>query len=571
MRHVLLAGTALLLAACGGAPGEVVTAATVSSERAIVDPSDLPLVGRYAVDGDDVVLGWPGSGLDFVLPEGGSVEVVVEDSGDGYFDVVANGQSRIVDLEPGDNVLTLPPFETKDGKPVHVRATRRGEHYDTGLTRIRVPSLADDLPLARPDYDGRILFLGDSITAGFGVAGDTKDCANAPVLHSPTESYAMLAAERLNAEPQLVAVSGRGVVHNWDYNPEPVMPAQIDLALPDQPDGPKWDHAKFPADVVVVTLGTNDWSAIDPGRDTFRTGYRDMLADLRERFPDAHIVTVRGPLLTGEQGAAIVDGAEWAMAELGDPDISALDVSLSEDGLTYSCNYHPGRESMRDMAAALAAHIAERTALRDRPASERILPPDWMVPDGKAHFAKRVDEIDAQPLRAGGVLLLGDSITEAWKWQPEQVADVVHNHGVGWDVVDGLRARWPQYASLSPEQVLVKIGTNDLSNEIAPADIAANVERLVRDLQREFPDARITLQSVLPREAAIRPKVDALNALYKDTAARLGVEWLDLTEAFSDEAGALRAELTNDGLHLIPEGYDVWREQLRVHNAGMDR
>ena len=566
MRY-LIAG-AVMLAACSGAADKFGT--------------ELPVTGRYVESESGVIMGWPGSGLAFKLPAGGDASVTITDGGDGFMDLDVNGYTRLIDLEPGTNKYTL----VEDAEPgTEVRLTRRTEHYDTGLFTINGLDASQHYSIDRSgdgeaiggvtahaiplDYRANILFLGDSITAGFGVAGDTADCANTPIMHSPTESYAMMAADRLGADAHLIAISGRGVVHNWDYNPEPTMPEQLDFSLPDRPDSPEWDHSLFPADVVVTTLGTNDWSAIDPGQDRFREGYRDMLADLRERHPDAHIVSVRGPLLGGEQGAAIRDGSDWALEQLADPEISTLDMELSDEGLSYSCNHHPGRESMKDMAEQLAAHIAERTDLTDRSASERILPPGWMVADGKAHFAKRVEEIDSQPLVGGGTLLLGDSITEAWKWQPEQVAEVVHNHGVGWDVVDGLRARWPQYDSISPEQVLLKIGTNDLSNAIAPEDIAANVRGLVRDLKAEFPDARITVQSVLPRELSMKPKVDALNALYRDMAAQEGVEWLDLTDAFAGADGQLRAELTNDGLHLVPAGYDVWRQQVRAHNARM--
>ena len=531
----------------------------VTAEAPGLTPLKSLAVGRYVSGEDGLTMGWPGSGVEFVLPDGGDASVTLTGDGRGYMDLVVGGVSEIVDLEPGLQTLDI----VEDvGPGTSVRLTRRTEHYDTGLFTLHDVSGT----VVPREPSGRILFLGDSITAGFGVAGDTADCLNTPVMHAPLESYAMLAADRLDAQAQLIAVSGRGVVHNWDYNPEPTMPAQIDFALPDRPNT-TWDHARFTPDVVVTTLGTNDWSAIDPGQQRFRDGYRDMLAALRERFPVAHIVTVAGPMLTGAQGAAIRDGADWAMAELDDPKISTIDTTVSDTGLTMSCNHHPGRQTMRDMAAQLAAHIAKRTDLTDRPASERILPPDWMVPDGKAHFAKRVDEIDAQPLVAGGTLLLGDSITEAWKWQPEQVDDVVHNHGVGWDVVEGLTNRFAQYASLSPERVLVKIGTNDLSNGHTPQRIAGGVRDLLEELQREFPDARIVLQSVLPREPAMRPKIDRLNRLYADVADDLGVEWLDLTGAFSAPDGSLRAELTDDGLHLLPEGYDVWRTELRAFEA----
>ena len=554
----LLAGSALI-ACAADAPAPADPPAVIAEAPGLTTLKSLA-VGRYVEGEDGLTMGWPGSGVEFVLPRGGDASVTLTGDGRGYMDLVVGGVSEIVDLEPGLQTLEV----ADDAAPgTRVRLTRRTEHYDTGLFTLH--DVEGDVVPREPS--GRILFLGDSITAGFGVAGDTAECANAPVLHAPLESYAMLAADRLDAQAQLIAISGRGVVHNWDYNPEPTMPAQIDFALPDRPETAQWDHSRFQPDVVVTTLGTNDWSAIDPGQQRFRDGYRDMLAALRERFPDAHIVTVAGPMLTGEQGAAIRDGADWAMAALDDPQISTLDTVVSDTGLTMSCNHHPGRQTMRDMAGHLAAHIAERTDLTDRPASARILPPDWMVADGKAHFAKRVDEIDGQPLVAGGTLLLGDSITEAWKWQPEQVDDVVHNHGVGWDVVEGLENRFPQYASLSPERILLKIGTNDLSNGHSPQRIAKGVRSLLAELRREFPDARIVLQSVLPREADMRPKIDRLNARYKAIADDMDIEWLDLTEAFSAPDGSLRAELTDDGLHLRPEGYAVWREEIGKHDA----
>ena len=131
-------------------------------------------------------------------------------------------------------------------------------------------------------------------------------------------------------------------MYNWDANPEAVMPAQLDFALPDHGELGLWDHSQFMPQVIVTLLGTNDWSVINPGQDQFRSGYRDMLKDLRHRFPDAHIVAVGGPLLDGEKGASIRDGIDWAMAQLEDANISSLDLTLYDGALKWSCNSHPG-------------------------------------------------------------------------------------------------------------------------------------------------------------------------------------------------------------------------------------
>lgn len=40
------------------------------------------------------------------------------------------------------------------------------------------------------------------------------------------------------------------------------------------------------------------------------------------------------------------------------------------------------------------------------------------------------------------------------------------------------------------------------------------------------------------------------------------VKVIDLYPAFLDKDNHLRAELTKDGLHLIPEGYQVWKTLL---------
>ncbi|WP_051279171.1 GDSL-type esterase/lipase family protein [Hellea balneolensis] len=424
------------------------------------------------------------------------------------------------------------------------------------------------VPIEFSLLDRKILFLGDSITAGFGVGGDTKDCANTPALHSPTESYAMLSADMLSAEPQLIAISGRGVVHNWDANPSPVIPAQIDLALPDAP-GTKWDHSLFMPDVVVTTVGTNDWSVINPGEDKFRAGYRDMLSDLRSRFPDAHIVTVTGPLLTGEKAEAARDGIDGAMEALSDSNMSTLNLSLFDGELRWSCNYHPGRNSMRKMANKLSAHIAQIKGWSftplELPPPNAISPPDYMLPGGKAHFRARLPEIDAQPLLEGGIMLAGDSITEGWLGYDIDLGAAVSNHGIGWDTVTGLKLRLPQMLAHSPDKVFILIGTNDIGYDRDPELMADELLDIVSAIKEKRPKTEIYIQSLLPRELSAMAAVKEINQHYARIALQSGVNYIDLTPAFAAPNGTLKADLTYDGLHLNQTGYKVWAETLKPY------
>ena len=201
------------------------------------------------------------------------------------------------------------------------------------------------------------------------------------------------------------------------------------------------------------------------------------------------------------------------------------------------------------------------------PATSLPQAPTWMVEDGRAHFDTRVREIAALPKTDQPTLLLGDSITEGWMWQSTQPGPRVLNHGVGWDVSEGLLAREGQYAGITPARVLIMIGTNDLSYGRTPDQVVPFVREVVEGLQGRASDAEIVLQSVLPREADKRAAVDSLNANYAALARDLGVDWLDLVPAFSAPDGSLRPDLTDDGLHLNRAGYALWAQQLQVHDA----
>jgi lysophospholipase L1-like esterase len=542
LSSLFLASLFLLLAACNEA-----------SQNAL-DPS-VQILGRYEVtDTGAYKMGWPGNGvaLSFV---GTELSVTLTDGGNGIMDVWVNGAETSLQLDEGTHPYTI--VESEKIQNFDVTITRRTEVFDTGLFEINDIYVKGKLrPYSRAER--KLLFIGDSITAGFGVRGDTKDCQYNPETNAPYQAYAGLAARQFGARAHLIAISGRGVVHNWDANPASVMPAQIDYALPD--NGGEWDHTKFMPDVIVTTLGTNDWSVINPGQDKFRMGYKSLLSDLRQRFPKAHIVTAGGPLLGGDKGAAIRDGIDWAMAELNDPNISTLEFSLVDEGLIWSCNSHPGRDSMKYMANQLGAHISNHLGW-DYPSlnlGEPISPPPSMYPDGKAHFNKRVSEIETLPTLDGGVLLAGDSITEAWLWHKDKLSFDVSNHGVGWDTAEGLKARLPLILKHNPDQIFLMIGTNDIGYGHRAAQVTSHVEETIRAIRRANPNAKIYLQAILPRELEAMPQVFAYNAAYKRLARGMKIDFIDMSHEFSGEDGALNPELTDDGLHLNAKGYDIW-------------
>ncbi|CAM3646988.1 GDSL-type esterase/lipase family protein [Litorimonas haliclonae] len=536
---------------------------TLTAEPSEIDSSERTAVGSFRPLGRYVLtesggyqMGWPASGLALTF-HGKTLTSTITDSGEGIMDLSVNGQMSTLELGAGTNRYTLIESPTK--QTFDVKLTRRTESYDTGLFTIEsVQSDGEVLPTPAPKK--KILFLGDSITAGFGLHGDTKDCAYAPKTNAPLQSYAKLAAGQFGAEVQLIAISGRGVVHNWDDNPAPVMPLQIDSALPD--NGEQWDDNLFRPDVIVAALGTNDWSVQNPGMEKFRLGYKNMLRDLRAQFPRAHIVTVSGPLLEGGKREAAKDGINWAMNELRDPEISTVDLTLSETGLKWACQYHPGRDSMKNMANQLGAHIADQMDWTYPAIQMPIKPQHDLADDGKKVFTERLSEIRELPELRGGTLLAGDSITQGWRWQKNLLDGEISNHGIGWDTAVGLHARLPEVLRHRPDQMFILIGTNDIGYGHTAQQVAGPVKSFIERASEVTPETKIYLQSILPRESGSLPLVQTYNDALKSVAAETGVEYLDLTANFAAQDGTLRKDLSTDGLHLNEDGYKVWADIL---------
>jgi|GEM_PF-449022 len=535
---------------------------TLSAESSESKSSEMNAAGGFRPLGRYVLtesgghhMGWPASGLALTF-HGKTLTSTITDSGEGVMDLSVNGQMSPLKLDAGTNSYTLIDSPTK--QTFNVKLTRRTEAHDTGLFTIEsIQSDGEVKPLVTPER--KILFLGDSITAGFGLRGDTKECEYAPETNAPLQSYASLAADQFGAEPQLIAISGRGVVHNWNGSPAPFMPLQFDLALPDV--GGQWDHNLFRPDVIVTALGTNDWSMINPGAGKFRLGYKNMLRDLREQFPRAHIVTVSGPLLEGKKREAARRGINQAMNELRDPNISTVDLTLSETGLKWGCQYHPGRDSMKKMANQLGVHIAERTNWTYPAIQMPIKPQHDLAKDGKKVFAERLSEIKALPEMRGGTLLAGDSITQGWLWQDLLDGDT-SNHGIGWDTAVGLKARLPEVLRHKPDQMFILIGTNDIGYRHTTQQVAGPVKSFIESVSNVRPETKIYLQSILPRERGAISIVEEYNDALEYVAAETGATYLDLTPEFAASDGTLRRDYTTDGLHLNEAGYRVWADIL---------
>lgn len=194
------------------------------------------------------------------------------------------------------------------------------------------------------------------------------------------------------------------------------------------------------------------------------------------------------------------------------------------------------------------------------------------------HWIDLVERFHADnPTREhGGIIFLGDSITEGFPIDVAFPDGGVINRGIGGDVVDGLRERLDiSLGDLEPRCLYVMIGTNNIW-WAGPQENATLFERygeLFNDLHAMAPDADIVIQSVLPAgeaQEALNPRVVEVNEGLRQMAEEHGFSYLDVHSIMVDSEGKLRSDYTVDGIHLTTAGYEAWIEYLFPVDVAID-
>ena len=155
-----------------------------------------------------------------------------------------------------------------------------------------------EMVAALPQPKRRIVFIGDSVTAGYGNEGRDAKCHWTAETENNYASYGAVAARDLQAEYVAAAWSGKGIMRNYDARDTALMSELRKHTVPTEDSSPT--VSPWPADVVVVNLGTNDFFQGVPPRKAFLTAYRELLEALRAEHPDALFVLQVGPMLADD-------------------------------------------------------------------------------------------------------------------------------------------------------------------------------------------------------------------------------------------------------------------------------
>ena len=233
---------------------------------------------------------WSASGFQFAF-SGKSIELQIASHHTLYGPVILavivdDEVYQKIDLSEGSHAYTI-PFTRNDIMHVKIIQITELQYGSFQLEDIRVDG--EIFKWDKPQES--ILWIGDSLSAGYGLESDTTPLVFNTHFEDCTHAYPYMVSHALNTTPIIIAYSGNGILSRWipetedAANDEDILPSIFPY---DIDEVPSW---------VIINLGTNDASytrGIPEREQRFQKLYIDFIQTLKAKFPNAKFLLCYG-------------------------------------------------------------------------------------------------------------------------------------------------------------------------------------------------------------------------------------------------------------------------------------
>ncbi len=328
--------------------------------------SHITYSGRVFHKDATVSFDWPGIQI-FLNFSGTSISAILE--GYNFFDVLIDDFPPTI-VEATHDKQTILLADGLEDKPHKVVLHKRSES-NSHLSRF-YGFIIEGTPLApEPLPDRRIEFIGDSHTVGYGNEYPAINCPaeeHDRIYMSSTNTrmaFGPLTAKVLNAQYQINAYSGRGLLrnYNWEMRGKEFLyfyGKTLISQMNRTGSSPDWDFSSWIPHVTVVNIGINDFQKDPPHADPdlFDQTYRSFLNQIRNRYPGVKIICV-GSTVTPDRNRLIKRITSIVNAERasGKEDIWYFEYEPENTAL----DQHPSLEDHRRISKGLSQLVGKIT------------------------------------------------------------------------------------------------------------------------------------------------------------------------------------------------------------------
>jgi len=259
---------------------------------------------RFSAPGVTLSARFTGIGASMKIVDGAAVA--------NYFDVVVDGDyADAVKVKADDNGVVTLAQNLPYGE--HELSVIKRTEANAGSVDFKSFTFAGEIlpPPTLPPH--KLEIIGDSISAGSGneALNGSAQCNEdySRPYSDASKAWGPVLARALDAEYHVTAVSGIGVLRNYNCKSMDTMPVVYDRVFLERADSPVYDHGQFVPDAVLLMIGTNDFSpadcnrialndAVDPENyAAFIKALSTFVGVLRSDYPNAEIFLISSPML----------------------------------------------------------------------------------------------------------------------------------------------------------------------------------------------------------------------------------------------------------------------------------
>jgi lysophospholipase L1-like esterase len=187
--------------------------------------------------------------------------------------------------------------------------------------------------------------------------------------------------------------------------------------------------------------------------------------------------------------------------------------------------------------------------------------------------------VENQTAKKGQILFVGSSSMEIFpidKLQKNLGLDkVIYNRGVRATTTADLLSHMDTLIfDLAPSKIFINIGSNDIGFDVPEDAFLANYDEILHLIREKLPNAVVYVMAYYPSNMVddfggkknqhdqlyahrSNELLEAANAKVEHLAKENGYEFINVNAGLTDTSGNLRKELTFDGSHMYPAGYEI--------------
>lgn len=192
-----------------------------------------------------------------------------------------------------------------------------------------------------------------------------------------------------------------------------------------------------------------------------------------------------------------------------------------------------------------------------------------------------------QTAKKGQIVFVGSSLMEIFpieKMRQSLGLDrLIYNRGIRATTTAELLASLDLCIfDLAPGKIFINIGTNDLGFGVPEATFLANYDEILRQIKEKLPETQVFVMAYYP----VNPVADfgeseadhdslfagRTNEILESASRKVAqlaqkhhYEFINVNAGLADADGNLRKELTFDGAHMYPAGYEIVLENMKKY------